>query len=108
MRRRPLTTVLAVLAALLSFAQAQVCFTDTATLRGAIQTYRLLPANASDSPIGQLYGWPINNWCVDQIQDFSSLFIGAVDFNEPLNGWNVSNALTMQDMFAYASTFNQE
>jgi surface protein len=91
-----------------------LCF-DTATkLREAVDLY--LTDNRSDSLVAIIYGWPIGDWCVSNIQDFSELFSvdrnpKAVNFNEDVSRWDVSHARTMRSMFAGSSdastSFNQ-
>jgi surface protein len=36
------------------------------------------------------------------------MFSGAVAFNQPLSGWNVSNVISMNSMFNNATAFNQD
>lgn len=61
----------------------------------------------STSPISIKYGYPIGNWCVTKIQDFSHLFNHFVDFNLPLNGWDTRSATDMSYMFENTINFNQ-
>ena len=35
------------------------------------------------------------------------MFVGAKNFNQPLNNWDVSNVKYIDDMFAGAKKFNQ-
>ena len=35
------------------------------------------------------------------------LFDGAINFNQPLNNWDVSNVTNMSGMFYCATSFNQ-
>lgn len=49
----------------------------------------------------------IGEWCVEDITDFSSLFSGYEDFNEPLDKWDTSKATNMHSMFNGATSFNQ-
>ena len=88
------------------------CFADKLELQIAIDDYLVDPSESSS--IALLYGHPMNTWCVSQITDFSDLFsIGrnsatAMRMNEPINGWDVSNASTMRLMFWGAEAFNQD
>jgi surface protein len=80
-----------------------LCFNTTSELREAVEFYTR--DNRSDSSVASTYGWPIGNWCVSNIEDFSKLFSvagnpAAVDFNEDISRWDVSNANTMESMFA--------
>jgi surface protein len=66
-----------------------------------------------------MYGFPIGNWCVSRIQDFSFLFNtfdsgsgdrfnpGAAFFNEDISRWDVSSATTTRSMFDAAASFDQ-
>jgi surface protein len=56
----------------------------------------------------QTYGYPINQWDVSSLQDFSFVFDNMDTFNEDISSWNVSNATSMYAMFIYASSFNQD
>lgn len=85
------------------------CFLTTPELREAVDSY--LNNNGQNSPTAKKYGWPIGNWCVRNIADFSSLFDSnrnkkAVDFNEDLSGWVTTCARDMEYMFAGATAFN--
>jgi surface protein len=85
-----------------------LCFDTTSELREAVEFYTR--DNRSDSAVASTYGWPIGNWCVSNIEDFSKLFSvagnpAAVDFNEKISRWDVSNATTMESMFAGSSFY---
>ena len=54
------------------------------------------------------YGWPIDNWDVSKITDFSGVFDTSCIFNEYIGSWDVSNATTMKNMFENARIFNQD
>ena len=58
--------------------------------------------------IAQVYGWPMNSWCVGNVEDMSYLFSEMYTFNEDINGWDTSSATDMSYMFAGASSFNQD
>ena len=51
------------------------------------------------------YGFVIGKWDVSQVQNFSLIFFGMVEFNEPFE-WDTSNATTMHGMFYGACKFN--
>jgi surface protein len=79
------------------------CFDTTSELREAVDLY--LVDNRSNSSVASTYGWPIGDWCVSNIHDFSELFSPHrynldVHFNEDISRWDVSNAKTMRSMFA--------
>ena len=38
----------------------------------------------------------------------SKLFFAAVDFDQPLDGWNTSMVEDMEDLFAYCTVFDQD
>lgn len=65
-----------------------------------------------DDPTGtntaETYGHPLNNWCVGKVTDFSAAFAyPRFMINEPLDQWDVSNAINMEDMFNEA-VFNED
>lgn len=85
------------------------CFLTTPELRSAVDAY--LDDPSRDSPTAQKYGWPIGNWCVRNIADFSYLFDSnrnskCTTFNEDLTGWVTTCARDMSYMFAGATAFN--
>ena len=53
-----------------------------------------------------LFNAPIGRWDVGQANSFSSMFRGALAFNQPLP-WDVSSAQNMDLMFEDAPVFNQ-
>lgn len=57
--------------------------------------------------LANTYGWPIDNWDVSRLNNFSGVFFQQVSFNEDIHSWNVSNATTMNRMFCNAASFNQ-
>jgi surface protein len=95
------------------------CFETTRELRDAVDEY--LEESGPGSRVASIYGFPIGNWCVSKIQDFSFLFslcddghnprranLAVADFNEEISRGDVSNAATMKSMFAgvyYQSTY---
>jgi len=79
-----------------------VCFQDKLELELALNDY--LMDNSPDTDVAKTYGWPINAWCVDDVQDFSYLFspttnILKASFQERLSNWNMSGARTVESMF---------
>ncbi len=48
----------------------------------------------------------VNNWNVSNILDMSYMFYNASSFNQPLNNWNTSSVANLKGMFAF-SGFNQ-
>lgn len=73
-------------------ASSVACFTSNAELRSAAVLYANGTTAASN--LSLTYGYPISEWCVDRVTDFSSVFANLTTFNEPITGWNTSNALT--------------
>jgi len=63
-------------------------------------------ANNKDCDIAQVYGWPMNSWCVGNVRDMSWLFSQMNTFNEDISDWNTSSVTRMRQMFDGASSFN--
>ena len=75
-------------------------------LHNAVRLYMVQDcANNEDCLIGQTYGWPINSWCVGNVQDMSHLFSQMNTFNENIHEWNTSSVTDMRFMFS-SSSFN--
>jgi Mycoplasma protein of unknown function, DUF285 len=81
------------------------CFESSEELRAAVKRYKSY--TVIDMDMASLYGWPLNHWCVSNIEDFSNLFDRKTHFNEPLDGWDMSSATSVSGMFASAYQFNQ-
>jgi len=103
----------AALSFLLSSAPAMAftgkCFTTREELQAAVDTYVANPTQ--DSVVSQMYGFPIGDWCVSEIEDFSYLFDSnrnpaMANFNEDLTNWCTCSATDMSYMFAGARRFN--
>lgn len=74
--------------------------TSTDELRSAVDDY-----------LAGILTVPINDWDVSLVSDFSELFSAdrnpaTVDFNEDLDRWDVSNAVTFMGLFRKAASFN--
>mmetsp|Transcript_11796 Transcript_11796/g.18164 ORF Transcript_11796/g.18164 Transcript_11796/m.18164 type:complete len:242 (-) Transcript_11796:271-996(-) len=54
------------------------------------------------------YGWPLNQWKVGRITNFSNLFRNLPHFNSDICLWDTSNATTMEGMFYGAKSFNRD
>jgi len=54
--------------------------------------------NDKECDIGQVYGWPMNSWCVGSVKDMSSLFNDMDTFNEDISGWDTSSVTAMSYM----------
>jgi surface protein len=50
---------------------------------------------------------PLNSWDTSAVINMSSMFLGAVEFDQPLNSWNTSAVINMSSMFWGATKFNQ-
>jgi hypothetical protein len=92
------------------------CFENKIELRMAVDRY--LQDNSPFTDLAEVYGWPINSWCVSKIADFSNLFRAEVGdggspiriamFDEDISGWDVSGAKLMTNMFLGAPVFNSD
>ena len=78
-------------------------------LYNAVRSYRnqACRANQGNCGIAQVYGYPINSWCVGSVTDMSFLFYHETDFNEDINGWDTSSVTSMRGTFIGARSFNQ-
>ena len=82
------------------------CFEDSEELRQAVQDY--IANSTQYTSVAQHYGWPINEWCVSQVSDFSYLFANQRKFKESVADWDVSQAVNMSGMFQSAFVFNSD
>jgi surface protein len=87
-----------------------LCFESSLELQFAVDEYLL--DSSPDTEVAFFYGHPMEEWCVSSIVDFSNLFSAfrnsdTSTFNEPLNGWDMSSAETLENMFAGAESFDQ-
>jgi surface protein len=87
------------------------CFPSKVLLDLALAEYLL--DNGPNTDVARRYGWPINNWCVSNITDFSRLFspvnnLDKASFNEDISNWDMSNAITVESMFERNLFFNQD
>lgn len=58
--------------------------------------------------LASTYGWPIGQWDVSHVKDFSDIFYHVPTFNDDIREWDVSNAEIMTSMFEGARCFNQD
>jgi len=92
----------------------RTCFTTRDELKQAVNIY--LQNSSPETALAEKYGYPIGEWCVSQITDFSRIFSVEdsntpsllEEFNESLNMWDTSSAIKMTSMFYGASSFNQD
>ena len=61
------------------------------TLRRAVKDY--LAGGGRKQRIVEKYG-EISNWDTSKVTDMRHMFANAESFNQPLNNWNVSMAVT--------------
>ena len=50
---------------------------------------------------------PLNNWNVSNVTNMSNMFKGCYSFKQPLNNWNVSNVTNMASMFERCLNYKQ-
>ena len=55
----------------------------------------------------KLFNEPLDGWDVSNVRTMSSMFFGCINFNQPLDGWNVSSVKDMSYMFCGCTNFNQ-
>lgn len=84
------------------------CFAENTELLEAVDNYLLDPTGGLTE---EMYG-PIGDWCVGLISNFSFVFSSrrnpaAATFNEDISRWDTRGAITMQQMFDGAQSFNQ-
>lgn len=51
--------------------------------------------------------FPLQNWDVSNVQDFTGMFQNTSAFNSPIGDWNMSAATDLSYMFAGTDTFSQ-
>jgi len=73
-------------------------------LRSAVGNYSRCNATQAEE-FAATYGWPIGNWDVSKVRDFSRVFLNVNTFNERIGSWDVSNSTTMRYMFQCAKSF---
>jgi len=92
-------------AILLLAAYGLQCFTDGIELRGAVDQYVAAGTGAASTQAATTYGFPIGDWCVANVADFSWVFAFS-SFTGDISKWNVSSATDMSFMFYESSSFN--
>lgn len=85
-------------------------FQSNEELLQAVDDY-LLDEKNPNSEVALTYGHPIGTWNVRSVTSFRAVFDSKRNpltktFNEDLDGWDVSNALSMFRMFGKAERFN--
>eukprot|EP00984_Skeletonema_dohrnii_P028369 scaffold18345_cov76-Skeletonema_dohrnii-CCMP3373.AAC.1 len=87
------------------------CFADRNELKTLVDRYGRDGCGISTTlctDISNTYGWPMREWCVDEVTDMSSLFEGLDTFDEDISGWRVDRVTDMSRMFADAGMFKQD
>jgi len=78
------------------------CFETNIELRLAVEDY-LTSSIKRRSNAARKYGFPMGNWCVSRLRDFSYAFFGAKfdgrSERENLGKWNVRRATSLECMF---------
>lgn len=77
-------------------------FESTEELRKAVSQY--VDKNHYDVELAETYGWPLSNWNVSLITDFSEVFAHS-SINEDLGEWDVGQATSMAKMFWHNDAF---
>ena len=72
------------------------CFQSNKELRAAVLAYVADSDPASN--VSLAYGNPISTWCVNKVTNFTGIFQDATSFNDTLQAWDVSQAVTMSYM----------
>ena len=79
------------------------CFADRDELREAVSQYTNNPnCLLGQCEASEVYGHPMNSWCVGNVTDMSSMFVVKA-FNQDISGWDVSHVTNMQWMFEYTN-----
>lgn len=89
------------------------CFQSNDELKAAVRAYH--QDNSPTANVSLKYGWPIGSWCVTPVNRFTEVFLAnenGIDiavsgeelfynmsyFHEDIGGWDMSNALEMEEM----------
>jgi len=80
-------------------------FTTNEQLVEAVQHY--LHNKRRNSDVATRYGWPIGNWDVSRVTDFSRVCADE-RFNDDIGKWNVSLGKDFSSMFETAKYFNSD
>ena len=95
-----------------SLVTANKCFADRDELKTAIDGYMInvegCRSSKNECAVGQIYGWPMNNWCVGNVTDMGRLFFNMQEFNEDISDWDVSGVTYTRQMFKHCRDFNSD
>ncbi|GKY95990.1 hypothetical protein MPSEU_000559500 [Mayamaea pseudoterrestris] len=88
-------------------------FQTTQELYDAVDVYLARPMSSAIYDVAATYGYPINEWLVGNLTRFDNVFAASrspnsVSFNEPLDKWNMSKAVSLAFMFEGALAFSQD
>ena len=91
---------------------AYPCFQSNEELKAAVHRYH--QDNSPNADVSLKYGWPIGSWCVTPVKQFAQVFLvnenemapsvsdelfnNMAYFHEDIGGWDMSNALEMEEM----------
>ena len=53
------------------------------------------------------FNQPLNSWNIQNVTNMKMMFSNSTNFNQPLNNWNVQNVINMELLFKEAINFNQ-
>jgi hypothetical protein len=95
--------------------------TQTNINLGAFRGCANLNISATDIPVFDIQGLAgffrqctnltgntsFNNWNMSSVNNFTSMFRDAVNFNQNIGSWNVSSGIDFSNMFRRATSFNQ-
>ena len=81
-------------------------FDSSQELKDAVAQY--VSADVYDVSLADAYGWPLNQWNVSLVEDFSHLFENkqSLSQTESLEGWDVSRATDMSFLFQGCRQWN--
>lgn len=86
------------------------CFADREELKAAVDEYIDTDCGSDQDACNELarkYGWPINAWCVGNVTSLQGLFVFKETFNEDISAWDVSRVTDFSHLFNFSSSFNQ-
>jgi len=90
------------------------CFETPQELYDAVDIYvgdSFRETPLEDSIASIVYGYPIGTWCVERLDSFQTTFASSrepmmANFSADLDGWNMSGARNLANMFSGAWSFN--
>ena len=93
-----------------SVAASKRCFASKDELKAAIDEYNDdgCADETTSCDVSEMYGWPMNSWCVGNVTDMTDLFFEMDDFNEDISDWDSSSVTNMTSIFEGATSFNSD